>query len=44
MKTISARCSRDIQDLDGPQKLEIFPRTPQAKWTIDKMISEVTRL
>ncbi len=31
METISARCSRDIRDLDRPQKLEIFLRTSQAK-------------
>ena len=44
METISARCSRDIRDLDGPQKLEIFLRTSQAKRTTGKMVSEVARL
>jgi len=44
METISARCSGDIQDLDGPQKLEIFLRTSQAKWMTGKMVLEVARL
>ena len=44
MEIISAKCSGDIQDLDGPQKLEIFPRTSQAKQTTGKMVLEVARL
>ena len=44
METISSRCSRDIQDLNRPQKLEIFLKTSQAKQTTDKMVSEVARL
>jgi len=44
METISARYSRDIRDLDGPRKLEIFPRTSQAKWMTGKMVLEVARL
>ena len=44
METISARYSRNIRNMDRSQKSEIFPGTAQAKWTTDKMVSEVARL
>jgi len=44
METISARCSRNIRNLDRPQKLEIFLRTSQAKRMTGKMVLEVARL
>jgi len=44
MKIIFTKCSRTIQNLDRPQKSEIFQRTPQVKWTTGQMVPKVTRL
>jgi len=44
VETILAKHSRNIQNLDGPQKPEIFSGTSQAKWETSKMVFEVTRL
>ena len=44
VETIFTRCIRNIQDMDRPQELEVFPRTSQVKWKTSKMVSEVTRL
>ena len=44
VETVFPGYSRNIQNLDGPQKSEIFLGTSQAKWEISKMVFEVTRL
>ena len=41
METISARCSRNIRNIDGLQESEIFLETSQAKRMTGKMVSEV---
>jgi len=44
MVTISVGCGRTIQNLNGPQKSEIFQRTPQVKWMTSQVISKITKL
>ena len=44
METVFTGYSGNIQNLDGPQRSEIFLGTSQAKWEISKMVFEVIRL
>ena len=44
MEAVFAGHRRNIQNLNGPQKLEIFPGTSQAKWKTSEMVFEAARL
>ena len=44
VETVPTQYSGNIQNLDRPQKLEVFLRISQAKWETSKMVFEATRL